>query len=657
MRRNLAVAALGTGLLVLSGCPVLKTSDNENISGRGVQAFDPYQGNSGAIRLALQWHNGCAMHPATGSPAGKGNANIPYPDNCSQRFPGWAGPANAEPAGPVKLLAGTNYFLNQLTFNETGINVHTDPHTALQDVPHWFLSLPKFGKLNWEGLALNKQEWMPSERSLGPHAWAYKIRWDNPKWKLNRKDSFLVEVIDAGGVVRTSQVYSREDFLAEGPGGWHTLLTWEVDNLEKPKHPGELHTRWSGHPPPNTGFPGSSPVIFQSLFKFELMTSTAPSKFFKIPDGLTGDGAIRVTWSQLPNDPFYVPVTYESANTLPSTCFKADDPTQTVPCTFGLVPDAVFGRPENGKFYVPGETVQVTLSLKDAEGNLLHPPDSFPSWNDYVLDNANGIVWANFYVYGALNDRETFSGISVTGPKHKMRPQYGLNQKEFFVIPTDQFIHGVGNEGMQPIPAPVVSAGALPGLRDMRPSTTYNIPLPKTAEAGTYVFYWKISRYFRGERFARIQPFEFQVGQEEETAFPNRVGNCQICHRSVLSLDNVRHGLSVDYVEGCKTCHNPDILVASRVQFQRMIHEVHMFSPKFPRAKNDCATCHLTRESALRSSHMVCSSCHPEPHGNSFESLLLVPEADRTALTNMGGNCAESCHGNTPPTQHILPAN
>ena len=124
----------------------------------------------------------------------------------------------------------------------------------------------------------------------------------------------------------------------------------------------------------------------------------------------------------------------------------------------------------------------------------------------------------------------------------------------------------------------------------------------------------------------------------------------------LASLDNVRHGMSVDYVEGCKSCHDRDVFVSPRLTMVNMIHQTHVSSFKFPQQKNNCTLCHLTRESALRPSLHVCSSCHPEPHGTMFQAMQLGNDFDPKNDVSVYGNCARQCHENTPPTQHILPA-
>src|SRR5690606_19302317 len=107
--------------------------------------------------------------------------------------------------------------------------------------------------------------------------------------------------------------------------------------------------------------------------------------------------------------------------------------------------------------------------------------------------------------------------------------------------------------------------------------TRYEVTLPEDAQPGTYVAVLKVHRQFLGERTATTGTFPFQVGQATRTDYPSRVGNCQICHRSVLSMENLRHGMAGDDVEACKTCHST---VSSNVN--TMVHQIHMLSEKYP---------------------------------------------------------------------------
>jgi ribosomal protein L37AE/L43A len=117
----------------------------------------------------------------------------------------------------------------------------------------------------------------------------------------------------------------------------------------------------------------------------------------------------------------------------------------------------------------------------------------------------------------------------------------------------------------------------------------------------------------------------------------------------VLSLDNLRHGLPVDHIEACKTCHVNETELG--FTFMENIHRIHMRSRKFPVLKNDCTTCHFTRESTTRPSIYACASCHLAVHGTEYFQQRFENRTEPSRY----GNCAQQCHGEKPPVLHILP--
>jgi hypothetical protein len=70
---------------------------------------------------------------------------------------------------------------------------------------------------------------------------------------------------------------------------------------------------------------------------------------------------------------------------------------------------------------------------------------------------------------------------------------------------------------------------------------------------------------------------------------------------------------------------------------------------------NDCAVCHLTKESVARPSLVACGSCHPSIHGNEFFQMAMQQPLSATVEPNKFSNCAQSCHGTTLPTGHRVP--
>jgi hypothetical protein len=638
-----------------SGCGLFNTGDSETSTGRGAKVFDPYAGpDSGAIRLSLQVLNGCAVR-ANGEFAARGNANIPYPDDCGTY------PYTNQPPGtvrsPITLLAGTTYFLNQLTFVEYAHNKHTDP-SNLGAVVNWLRNETRFKSLDWTNVGVIRDQFITSELAINPYAYDRVVWFGNAAWQSHREQTFLVEVLDADGVPRQSITYERDDFLSENPISGHSQILWENVNLAKPRFPGDVNPGPAPAAPP--GFPPTDPPSTSSVFRMDLKTSTRPSKSFRLDPGLVGDGAIRVTWSEMPDAPFYIPISIVRAEDVPATCYRGDDPSQRVPCSYGLKPEVIVDPPANGgPFFLPGERVSFRLAVKDGAGNYIHDPQKFPTWNQFARGESNGLLYTNLPHYLIMREKDTGTAWMLAGPHQEQRPYYELNTQPFFIAPTDQIITGVGNEGAVAIAGSGVFfagvSGAIGGIRDTPIPTGFVVDLPADAKPGTYTIYWKVNRNFYGEDFTKMVPVDIQVGQRDKTSFPGRVGNCQICHRGVVSMDNVRHGLPVDYVEGCKSCHHINGFPGGGVTLQQRIHEVHMTSSKYPQPKNDCTFCHLTKESALRPSLVVCAACHPQPHGTAFfdqslQSGFLPTENGRY------GNCAEQCHQQTPPVGHILPA-
>ena len=54
----------------------------------------------------------------------------------------------------------------------------------------------------------------------------------------------------------------------------------------------------------------------------------------------------------------------------------------------------------------------------------------------------------------------------------------------------------------------------------------------------------------------------------------------------------------------------------------------------------------------MRPSLVACNSCHLNSHGTEYFDVLYE---DLQNTPNAYGNCANACHGVTPPTGHILP--
>jgi hypothetical protein len=622
-------AATVVSVALLSGCNLLNTADSENAQGRGAQAFDPYQGaRSGAIKLALQSYKGCATS-AIGVPYGKGSASIPYPEECESFDifgPGVMpsdGPGAAE---PMELLAGTSYFLGQITLMDQALMSHEN----MKDAESWIRTQSMFRGLDWTNLSVFMNRYVPVSFDPSGQTFWWRVNFSGAQWMLNKAATFRVEILDAQGRERSNGgvVYNRTDFLAENPVTHHTDISWSVLGVAAPRYPGD--TEW------RAAFPDFFPALPMTNVRIDLGGSTNPFKAIKVDESLKGqDGAIRLTWSEMPDQPFYFPVRFVDPPTRPASCLSPDG-TKQVPCSFGIQPLVQFSRPSNGEYYEPGETYDVKLQLRDSENNLLHPPHELPSYSEFLNNQSNGLQYdtvANL-IFG---EGGNIAVLRSAGPLQDLRPSYSPFSPNF---PVWEHFNPIGNVGAD-----------FPGQRDVRLPSMFTYQVPPDAKPGTHVAMVKMTRQFMGEKVTKTMPFFFQVGQKEKTDYPNRVGNCQICHRGVLSLDNLAHGLGVDHIEGCKVCHTSNHGLGAVSPLLDDIHRIHMSSEKYPLEKRDCTVCHITRESATRPSIQTCNSCHPSIHGDKFFAQEYAP-ADQP---NRFSNCAQACHVVTVPSRHLLP--
>ncbi|MDY7229629.1 hypothetical protein [Hyalangium rubrum] len=641
-RPNLLTGALCALFLSTLGCNLLDVTDPENATGRGARAFDPYQSsNSGAIRLSLQMYNGCASMP-NGQVVMKNTGVMPgYPETCESPVEIDGQPPRNLPPGKLQIITNTDYFLNQLTVMDVRVNLHNDP-TRLGEVVSWLRNESRFKKLDWRNVGQVDDEWLFFEGTPGATQdyWSRRVYFDNANWRNVKDDAFIIEVLDRDGTVKAKERYLRSEFIANTPSAGHSRFAWHLERVLPPAFPGDTSIRPL---PVIPGFPPEPPLT-RSVARLDFVGSTNPFKTFRIPADLVGDGSIRVTWTQMEDDPFYFPVEFVTAQGAASTCYDANN--NEVRCGFGIDPHLKMVAPSGPEgYYKPGDTLDWFVDLRDDQGNRLHKPDELPSGMDVLTDKANGLLYMNIPYYERTTEVDSIPLITFAGPLNKMRTRGNPKVREHYYSP-DILPYSIVNETAT---APLNTAEIT-----QKWGTRYRSTLPTNVEAGTYVALIKWNRYFAGERVAKIRPYFFQVGTDERSSYPGRVGNCQICHRGVLSLDNLRHGLPVDHVEGCKSCHQYETERGNRIQV--FIHKLHVRSPRYPAAKNDCTMCHLTRESTLRPSIDTCSTCHLSMHGDEFFASRFASKAE-IVEPNRFGNCAQACHVDAAPKLHIIPEN
>lgn len=638
--------------LLAAGCGLFAPG-KDPLASAGPGAMNPYSGRaSGALRLGLQLYNGCGVM-GDGSTTGPGSLaadaggpfTYDYPANCTSLH-GVSRPATS--LRPMSVVVGVPYFLDQFTVAEVASNLHTTPSDQRAPL-EWIRKSTRFKNLDWRNAAVTSDEWAADRAAIG--GFSRTISYGGAAWMrdegedegrdshVHRRDSFLLEILDSEGTVVASMDYPGNSFALENPIGGHTQFLYSYGIVGKPEFLGD--SRVNPVPPQPVGGASVRPPSFRTLARLDVETQKQPfERVFTIPEALRGqDGVARVTWSLLPFEPFFFPLTFTHPEEAKfPQCWAAEDPTQRVPCDFGLAPEVTFTAPSNGLgYYEPGETFMMIGKFKDSAGNLLHPPDSLPSFNDFLAGRSNGLL----YQYGTHNsifgERAVWSSMSVQGPIQVMKPFYGLEAESgwfsFF--------------GRGALPSNPANNNLLSGARDVPGENRWPVKLPDDAAPGTYAAMLKGNRQFMGERTVRTATVYFQVGQAAKTVFPGRVGNCDICHSGPASLSNIAMGMDSGAVEACKACHGSSTT--------RFIHQVHMRSNHYPLRKNDCTACHLTRAGVIRASLVTCTACHMQAHaGEFFEQSFTATTT--SAEPNLQSACAISCHEQNPPTAHILPS-
>lgn len=307
----------------------------------------------------------------------------------------------------------------------------------------------------------------------------------------------------------------------------------------------------------------------------------AEDRDLNIPQSAT---KFRLIWSEQPALVRDVAITR-----LPSSSFSFG---------YGFVPSlSTVNPPANGQFYQPGETVQIRVTLRDGQGNLLNPIGSMPTLSD-VLTGADqtGIRYFNPTLsptlYYALKHREANTSVGLAGPAHKLKVANHVVQiTDFFLpqVPTALRASDGWTGLAVTIPPALVIFGVFPATTPLSDTAAFTIPAD--AEAGTYIASYKGRREFGGEALNRGATLDIKVGTSSPAAYVAKTGGCNSCHQGASDFSKVLHGISDRRV--CVTCHSglsfePDNPLDIRV------HTVHDRSKRFDSNIQNCSQCHLT---------------------------------------------------------------
>ncbi|HTM22821.1 MAG TPA: cytochrome c3 family protein [Kofleriaceae bacterium] len=358
-----------------------------------------------------------------------------------------------------------------------------------------------------------------------------------------------------------------------------------------------------------------TPARFSALAESRLQFPRADdAPVFELPEATT---ELRLTWDALPAQPWTIPVTFTDGS--------GPD--------YGLEPELALSAPADGAVYAPGESVEAVITLRDGDGQRLHPEGALPTYRQFVDGESAGIQYYRLGVapgdYFFTEYRLNILRVALFGPKQLVRQRYG--DEEPFVV----------QEINLPDVASVVMAGQAPGSSawDTPIPDRVSFTLPDDAPPGTYVVSLKVSRAFGGQVLHREVHTDIQVGDAEPTAFAPGVGNCGLCHAVDAKLERLRHGIDAESPRYCDACHGPPHGTVGA-----LIHTVHFFSSAYPVRKSGCALCHLEPDSNTRVSMIACGACHGEIHPGEPMAEGRDPYA----------RCGETCHDPLPAV-HIVP--
>ncbi|PTL80037.1 cytochrome C [Vitiosangium sp. GDMCC 1.1324] len=520
---------------------------------------------------------------------------------------------------PLKVRAGQTFYINQIDLRATATATKDEGVDGLRKVGD-------FAKLPWQGLALVDEE--PVLLPNADKTFTRRRFYRSAKW-MEQPSVFTVQPVDARGrptgraiplhIGKDDQRKSNDDFFIRRL----RAIQWTKDCRSVSDCTGAKK--------------------FEEEALVEVRNARTGATWFSLsPD----TRALRVSWSVRPGEDYSIPVEQVARPTY-AYGFSIDVKAVTPPRADGT--------------YAPGASVTFQLALRDGAGKRLHPEGSLPSYNEVVFgQNEPGIQYYSAFfdpttTYYRRKHRERMLMTQIIGPAQRIQPIRSIiDMPAFLDLSNDvQTVgtlerDGVFSQFQTFPPANKLFGGAFypnEGRWDAPVSDTWTYKLPANAEPGTYLVTVKGRRVFMGEDIPASRTIEIQVGTTRHTEPKLTTGPCNSCHSEGGELSKVLHGN--DNRAACAGCHAPLGFELEGPIFVRT-HFIHSRSDRFDAPKEQCSSCHLTKESIQRTSQAACLSCHksyPESHVKEFgpiESMYVGGE--RKSFLQ----CTGSCHKTHP---------
>ncbi|MBS2013309.1 MAG: cytochrome c3 family protein [Deltaproteobacteria bacterium] len=382
---------------------------------------------------------------------------------------------------------------------------------------------------------------------------------------------------------------------------------------------------------------------FEEEALIELRYAMSEDRSFRIRGKTT---QIAVRWSLRPGAPWTIPVT------------QVDNP----PYAYGFRVDVEPVTPARADgTYAPGTAITFRLTLRDGEGQRLHPPGAMPSYNEVVFGpNPAGIQYYRAFfdpttTYYRRKHQERNFISQIIGPMQNVQPIRSIAELGTFLDPAIdvQDIATQSRDGVfaqfRLFPTAVdLFGGAFDPLRAgwAKPvPDTWVYTLPPDAVPGTYTVTTKARRTYLGEDIPYTSNVTIQVGTNTPTTATLTTGPCNTCHSGGGSLKKVLH--ANDNRAACAACHTPLAFELEGPVYVRT-HFIHSRSDRFDAPLSQCKTCHLGNSGIQRTSKSACLSCHksyPSDHVERFGPIKdMYVGGDRESFEQ----CSTSCHTTHP---------